>query len=144
MSERVDPNAVYSEEQPFLPVIVGALMPFGALIAFAFVMYVVTTSKELPRVLIPIMSVVLTIDVIYSIVLALSKRTIEVRNECLVLRARPLAFLLNRRIAFDQIAQIEMQAPRSVRVRLVSGQSVTITSRKPDELAAAIQGKMPK
>lgn len=123
-------------------------MVFGALLAFAIVIYVLLTHQFAPIAL-RMIPAVLVIDVITCIILAFSKKVVKVSDDGIQLRTRPLAYLLNRQIPFDQIADCQVQAPTigtmgnpGLRLQLASGQSIVIGSQKIDELVALIQARI--
>jgi uncharacterized protein YfaP (DUF2135 family) len=114
----------------------------GGLVIFAVVSYVMRTVKEFPANAIPVVTVGLTGSIAYDVLLALTKRTTEVREDALIVRSRPLPSFLNRAISLQDIAQLVTQGSNTVQVRLSSGQSVAIRTAKADELTAAIQARM--
>lgn len=143
MPERIDSSVVFEDEQQFLPPFMGVMIVLGSLVACAVVWWAMTNVKGFPSAAIPILSVALMTDLAMCVLLACSKKVTKLQDDGILLRTRPLAFLLNRLIPFDQITSCQVQTPGTgLRLQLSSGQTIVINSQRTDELAALIQARM--
>jgi hypothetical protein len=140
--ERPNATTGFYEEQPFLPSVARVAVVVGGLVALAVISYVIRTVKGFPANAITVVTAWLVVCLAYDVLLALATKTTEVREDGLVLRARPLPFLLNRTIPFPDIAEVVKQGNKAVQVRLTRGQSITVRTGRADELTVAIGARM--